>query len=405
MCCILSRIVSNFKLNLLSQLGTTLTSTTTSKVTFENLVLAMSSVGCQILKRQLLECQRVKGDLELILDDGWEWREEAWNHILEGSVMLAEDSFTYTGEGIHGKQQAKALKLTLGTKLSMPLYSTYVTTRIEMSRLEEYFLTQNADDVDEVREQISELNLEEQMGAAACLGRLHLQAALQCLSNVWGQISSRLHTLFESSTTTTSEVTPDASALLEEACLLITCLCHLLTDDNVGETPLIPVAIIEACTESDETTTMIVNMIRSVISLAEYHASRVAQHPNNPNLSPFLGKTLLFLFSRWVSSYVIPPLSEYSDYGNAESKILIVWSSTTGHDSATLTVISFCVTLCLHYYCYWPQETAVHSLACCYCWGLAWLVRCRTRCSYCELQKHLPKLVTRVGEGLSKNSI
>ena len=197
----------------------------------------------------------------------WEWREEAFNHLMEGSVMLAEDCSSFVGSGLNGEQTETALKAALATKLSAPLYSTYISTRIEILRLEEYFLTQNADDVDEVREQITEVNLEEQMEAAASLGRLNVPCSVQCLANIWGQISSRLNALFQSSTTS-SEVTPEAAALLEEACLLITCLCHLLTDDNTGETPLIPITIIEACMKND-TTTMIMNMIHSIILLSK----------------------------------------------------------------------------------------------------------------------------------------
>lgn len=350
MCCILSRLISNFKVTVLSQLAS-----------FENLIIAISSVGTEILNRQLSECQRVGGDLDEILDDGWEWREEAWNHLMEGSVMISEDCTSFIGGGLNGDQREKALKEVLGAKLSAPLYSTYITTRIEMLRLEEHFLTKNADDVDEVREQITEVNLEEQMEAAASLGRLNVSSSIQCLTSIWGRISSRLHALFES-TATSVDVSPDAAALLEEACLLITCLCHILTDDNSGETPLIPLTIIEACTNND-TTTLVVNMIHSVVQVAEYHIARVAQHPNNPNLSPFLGKTLLWFFHRWVSSYIIPPLSEYSEVGNVQCGILTIWSTNAGNESGISSVINFCVKLCLYYYCYWPQEIAVQRNA------------------------------------------
>ena len=350
MCCILSRIVSNFKLKILYQLKS-----------FENLIIAISLVGCEILKRQLIECQRVEGNLEEILDEGWEWREEAWNHLLEGSVMIAEDERMFVVAKLDGEQKEKVLKDALASKLSAPLYTTYVTTRIEIARLEERFRTINADDVDEIREQISEVNLEEQMVAAACLGRLNVAYAIQCLTNIWGQMSPRLHVLFETSSPT-GEMTPDAASLLEEACLFIICLCHLLTDDNTGETPLIPSTIVEACM-IDETKAVIVNIIQSLISLAEYHASRIVQYPHNPNLSPFLGKTILWFFHRWASSYILPSISEYSDVANGKDGILSVWSSNSNNASDTISVVSFCVNLCLHYYCYWPQEVALQRNA------------------------------------------
>lgn len=360
MCSILTRLVCTFKLQLLSQLD--------NQVVFEQFIAAMSSVGCEILKHQLTECQRVGGDIEMILDDGWLWRQDAFNQILEGAVILAEDSFLFMGEGTAGDARANAVKGLLSTNLSVPLYTTYVSTCIQISHLEEYYLTTNSDDVDEIREQISEMNLEEQMEAVAALGRLNIMASVDCLFKIWSEISPQLRALFDSSSNL-HDITPEAAALLEKSCILVTCLCHLLTDDNSGETPLIPAAIIEA-SKDKQTLLMIIEMIHSIKSLAEYHATKIVENPGNPNLSPFLGKTIVWFFRRWVSAYILPPFSTYNGE-DTKYGILAVWSNSTSnftennvpHGLTTDAIITFCLNLCLHYYCYWPQEVQVQSNA------------------------------------------
>lgn len=200
-----------------------------------------------------------------------EWRDEAVGIILGATVLLGDDPWLLgSGEG------PMAARSALSTTLA-PLYSSYVTARVQMAKMEEHYITLHQADLDEVREEISATDLEEEMSSASSLGRVNVYSALVCLGGLLQQCLSSLKLVFESVGTngTTQEVTPDVAALLEEARLLLLCVCHLLTDDNAGETPMIPEAIVRASSVSEspstyETCHAITSLVSSLMSLAEF---------------------------------------------------------------------------------------------------------------------------------------
>lgn len=351
MCCMITRLVTNFRVEGLSQLPN-----------FSNMLTAIASVGAALLNISVEELKAAQGDVEMV--DGGEWRDEALGMLLEAVCLLVEDHWLISRRPGNAQDAAKsALSATLA-----PLYHSYVTCRIEMAKMEEYYLTANAADLDEVREEIAGVNIEEEMTSACSLGRVNLSSSLACLLKLFQSCMPRLQTLFA---TDGHNVSADAAALLEEARLLIMCVCHLLSDDSSGETPLIPEAIMNACSKpsiadnafksgSDDyvSSTMIISeMLKTLMGLAEFQASRIVANPNNPNLSPLLAKTLLWFFTRWAPAYILPSTSEYdsSQLMAGSDGILATWSAQDSSQHA----IGFCMTLCLHYLCYWPQEPQV----------------------------------------------
>jgi hypothetical protein len=94
------------------------------------------------------------------------------------------------------------------------------------------------------------------------------------------------------------------------------------------------------------------------MQLAEYQASLVSVSAEDPRLSPLLAKTLLWFFDRWAPGYVLVPTTAVGSDAPA-SGILRAWST---QESAS-TAVTFCLTLCLHYHCYWPQEHQVQEAA------------------------------------------
>jgi hypothetical protein len=352
-CCMITKLVANFKVEGLSQLPA-----------FTNMLTAIASVGNMLLKQHVEELRVVHGDIECV--EGYEWRDEALNMLLEAVVLLADDYW------LLGVRQGNAQDMALGAMSNAlsPFYSSYVSSRIEMAKMEEYYLTVNAAELDEVREEIAGASMEEEMTAACSLGRLNLSSSLTCLSTLFQNCLPQLQSLFGSEA---NDVTPAAAALLEEARLLIVCTCHLLTDDCSGETPIIPEGILNSCSQSSTTTSgmkrgseeyssntvMITQMVNSLMSLGEFQASRIAVNPHNPNLSPLLAKTLVWFFTRFAPAYILPSTCDYDSSRSASGGdgILAAWSSQqTCHQT-----VSFCVTLTLHYLCYWPQEKLVQD--------------------------------------------
>jgi hypothetical protein len=351
-CCMMTRIVTNFRVEALSILQN-----------FATFLSAIASVGDVLLRISVSELKAAHGDVEVMADDG-DWRNEAIGQLLEAVCLLSEDHWLLSSRAGNAQDTARN---ALASSLA-PLYSSYVSCRIEMAKMEEFYLTANAAELDEVREEISGVSMDEEMNAASSLGRVHLPSSLSCLSSVFQSCVPKLQALFASDE---QAVTPDAAALLEEARLLILCTGHLLTDDCAGETPFIPEAILNSCVEpsdlshaiktgSDEfaaTTHAISQIVHVLMGIAEFQVSKVALSPKNPNLSPLLAKTLLWFFTRWASAYILPSSSSssISESGSGQKGILDTWSN----QETSRQVVSFCVTLCLHYFTLWPHESQV----------------------------------------------
>ena len=335
---IVSRLIANFKLSLLSTLPS-----------LGALLHAITTTGSVLLQSNVQECELHSGDVESM--EHREWRDEALALILEGCVMLAGDPWLlYSGS----EDSRKAAQSELASALA-PLYSAFLSCRVTMARLEEYYLTANAAELDEVREQIAAGDLDEEMASVACLGRLSLSSSLDCIASLYQRVLQNLQALWEASHS--SDVNPAGAALLEEARLLTMALGHLLTDNNAGETPVIPESIIICCQGDAYTTNAIASSVQTIMALAQAQAGKIALNPHNATLSPLLASAFLWFFNRWAPAYILP--IEYGSTDGSPSLIVSVW----GPGDTANQAIAFCASLCLHYQCSWPQEKQVQERA------------------------------------------
>ena len=312
-----------------------------------NLHQGVAQIGQHLLQENLKECEAANGDLECM--ENREWREEALALLLEGIVMMCCDPWLlYSGSEESRKSAQAALATTLG-----PLYAEFVNCRVRMARLEEQYLTAHETELDEVREEIFAVDLEEEMTSLANVGRLDLSASLACLSSLFQQLVPQLQSLWEGNV---GVVSPEAAGLLEESRLVTLYIGHLLTDDNAGEAPVIPDNIIVACQNGDSVTNAIVSAIQTIQHFAHFQVSKIAAHPADPRLSPLLAQSFLWFLNRWAPAYILPV-----DYGASKipSSILTAWAAP----EAVQEAVSFILTLCLHYHCYWPLERQVQENA------------------------------------------
>lgn len=337
----ISRVIVNYKLSILVQLPSLMT----------QLFQGMAMIGQYLLQENWKECQSVNGDLECM--EYREWREEALALLLEGIVMVCGDPWLlYSGEEEARKSAKVALAATIG-----PLYAEFISCRTKMARLEEQYLTANETELDEVREEIIAVDLEEEMASLSHLGRLDLAAALTCLSSLFQQLVPQLQSLWNGNEGT---VSPEAAGLLEESRLVTMYIGHLLTDENAGESPQIPEAVIEACrkgTDKASTAHAIVSAVETLKQFAQFQVSKIAINPADPRLSPLLAKSFLWFLNRWAPAYILPV--GYSTEQSLTSAIVKSWSSP----EAVQASVYFCITLSLHYNCYWPHERQVQETA------------------------------------------
>jgi len=333
----ISRLIVNYKLTILVQLPL-----------LQSLLQGMANLGRYLLQENLKECQSVQGDMDSM--EHREWRDEALTLLLEGIVLLCSDPWLlYSGSEDSRKGAQAALATTLG-----PLYTEFVTCRTKMANLEETYLMANETDLDEVREEIYAVDLEEEMTSLAAVGRLDLQASLSCLSAFFNEMVPQLQALWESPTTTA--ISAESAGVLEQSRLVTLYIGHLLTDENAGETRVIPDSIVLACQDNQVSADAVISAVQLLQQFAEYQASKIAANPNDQRLSPLLAKTFLWFFNRWAPSYILPLAYGAS---TTPSNITLAWSNPERVQQS----ISFLITLCLHYNCYWSQEGQVQENA------------------------------------------
>lgn len=333
---LVSRLIANFRLASLVEFPSLLP-----------LLQGVTACGSKTLTDQVQDCEQAEGDIES-LEHG-EWREEVLTLVLECCTLLCIDPYIlYSGSEESRKQAQASLSGVLG-----PLYTQFIVCRTRMAGMEEHFLVRNDQETDDLKEEILENFLEEELTSVSTMGRLNLSAAIACLSAVFGQTMPELQSLWEAHANT---VTPETAALLEKSRLLTMYICYLLTDRNKGESPCIPDAVIVACQENQALTSEVAAAVQAVFQFANAQATKISEAPTNRRLSPMLAKSFLWFFYRWAPAYVYP-----SDYGHSTSSNRIVQEWSTPDKSQE--VVDFCISLCLCYQCYWPQEGQVQQSA------------------------------------------
>ena len=332
---LMGRLVSNFKLSALAELPALMP-----------MLQTLAALGNQLLADQIKDCARAGGNLEAM--ELREWREDVLKVLLDSAVLLSSDPWLlYAGTDAVRRQAQQELSHILG-----PLYEGFVHCRTRMAALEEYYVMSHDDtELDEEEEEIRAVELSEEMTAVASFGRLNLDRAIDCLATLHGQTMPRLQALWEGH----GDITPEIASLLEEFRLLTIYVSQLLTDDNKGEQPAIPEAVIFACENNPALTPKIVPAVQALLHFANEQVARIAQNPRNLRLSPILAKTLLLFIERWAPAYIYPDLYQNSPSTNP---IVLAWSTPEKARES----LDFIISLCASYMCYWPQEKHVQEV-------------------------------------------
>jgi hypothetical protein len=332
---LLTRIINNFRLALLVQLPTLVP-----------LLQRVTAIGMQLLHDQTRECEEQSGNVNDLFER--EWREEVLRLVLECGVLLCGDPWLlYSGTDEARRQAQHSLSAVLG-----PLYECFVQCRTRIAAIEEHYLVSTEEELDELKEDILEADLDDELSSVSAMGRLNLSASLSCLVNMLSQTTPKLLILWQGG----CDATAETAGLLEECRLLCMYLSYLLTDDNKGETPAIPGAVLIACAENNALAAEVAVAVDALFKLAEAHSNKIAENPNNRCLSPILAQSFFWFLYRWAPAYIFP-----QDYGSVNSSNLIIceWSNP----QKAQQIISFCAYLSLQHQCYWPQEKQLQYLS------------------------------------------
>jgi hypothetical protein len=350
---ILGRILTNGKWSLLIQFHD-------DPLLLTGLLQGLTSLGQALWEQHIQAAQQLQGNLEQM--EYSEEREDVLSVLLEAVVAVSGDPWLWYGN----EEQRTWARQLMGHSLG-PLYGIWAHGRMQLAGLEEHYLvgSHSNDNVEEEYEHISDVRLEEEMESLSTLGRIHVQGSIQSLSNLFQQTIPQLQAHWNAPPTDAG-VSPDLAALLEQARLLTLYIGHLLTDDNTGETPVIPDTVAIACREEDDATIpTIVSAIEALISLAQTQAVQLAKQPNDPRLSPLLANSFLWFINRWAPAYIYSV--EYNSVGDQSPVKTAIEGKNIGNvwslQEKAQQAVSFAVTLCLHFQCYWPQERPVQESA------------------------------------------
>lgn len=330
---IMARLVANFRLSLLIELPP-----------FLPLLQGLNHVGNMLLTAHIRECESVGGDVDSMAH--YSWREDAIVLVLDAAVLLSSDAWLWHGGNESSRYQAQStLAAIMGS-----LYEGFVACRTRMSALEEFYQFTHDAELDEVREEIEESALQDERESSAAIGRLDLSSAISCLSKHFESLLPRLRLTWE----TKGCITPNDSAILEEARFLTIYVYNLLTDSNEGESPTIPDAVVASCCRQENLVSEIASAVNAMVQLADTQLHAIKNDPTNEKLSPLLAAAFLTFLYRWVPTYVYP-----ADYGAslAENRIVHEWSS---RERAAYT-IEFSISSGLSYLCCWPQEPLIQE--------------------------------------------
>ncbi|CAM9400550.1 unnamed protein product [Ascophyllum nodosum] len=298
------RLVSNFKLASLAPLEC-----------FGGFAQQLASLS----SRMLHESAALAGQDDY-LEDGKAWRDETFALLLEAWVAMADDPLVRSGKD---PALRKGMEDT-----TFPLYEQYVAHELAVSRAEaEASVGQEEDDEEE---EIGAADKDEQMCAAACLGRLSPARALATVDLQMRGVSETLACLFETGSVNGRAallpgglgLSPEATGVMEQSRTIVVLATHLVADKDDGDA-MVPEVLHDAFLADERAADLLVQLVRSLLKVLEMHATLLGRGIGgqggqgrapvsvSPLLSPYLGGALLWSLTRWASAYLLPDLTLY----------------------------------------------------------------------------------------------
>jgi len=298
-CAISERLSKNLGLEIMSKLGG-----------FQDFLRGIATMAEQMYKGVAEAVQNVfDGDLEMLVGSE-EWKLDCYDMLTSSIAYLVDDTDSITAETVNSISA---------------VYKNFIVGRLMISRAEERRNAVLGTDLDEVREDIAEDELNEQLITISQIGRVDLLSSLTILVEAFTNTLNNLKSLFSGVVgggTNTGVVTPDAAALLEEARILIMAMGFLMTDANDGESPAIPAIILQINLRQPNCAVALQSMVGLLIQLGQHQATQIRATPDDPNLSPYLAHTILWFFSRFVPPYIIPDKTLYSSNLTTNNSLL-----------------------------------------------------------------------------------
>ncbi|CAM9529597.1 unnamed protein product [Chrysoparadoxa australica] len=352
------RLIGNMGLKQLASLGS-----------FQSLIGQLRSLTFKVLT----ESTKAAQEQEDLADC---WAMECFDLLLEAWVLLVDDREMKEG----GSPELVAAMV----EVAYPIFEQYVGNRLAISRTEAAAGVGEEEQNEE--EEIGSADLNEQLCSASCLGRLAPSKALKALTAHLRQLSRGVVEMVEAAKAQGAPgLPPHAEGLLEEVRVLVLLCGHLVADEDEGETPLIPEALLEGLRLDSDVVIALSEMVAFLGQMLEAELKQLVavSQQHLQLLSPYLSEALLWFFRRWAHTYLMPNLTFYGDgalpsslidtFGMANPPPRLAGSngSTQSPQASSLANHSMCNMLnavqlteaifsaCWTFLCFWPSE---HSL-------------------------------------------
>mmetsp|Transcript_25866 Transcript_25866/g.59556 ORF Transcript_25866/g.59556 Transcript_25866/m.59556 type:complete len:619 (-) Transcript_25866:21-1877(-) len=138
---------------------------------------------------------------------------------------------------------------------------------------------------------------------------------------------------------------------MKKARICVTLVSNLLTDDNEGQSPEIPLAVMRCASPG-----AVWDLVSAVVSAARDHAS---SDPQGPASSPLLAATFLHFLARWGPAYLCPDPARYDPH-TSNFEVLHLWPSGS---PAAAAAAAFCAHLAAAHLASYPLEDTVAGAA------------------------------------------
>jgi hypothetical protein len=231
---------------------------------------------------------------------------ECFAELLQCWVLIVNDTAMVT------RKLSSSVRERL-CELARQVYADYAVARLAISR------TVGATSAEE--EELSEVeaigaaDIEEELVMVSSLGRMSM-ATLPGLLSYLQRALCDVSVLVQSgclpggacATDGHGNLIPAAVGVLEESRMMILLVGYILADEDEGESPMIPEAMLEPLTLDDSAAVLVVELVKAVLdALGWFGEQLVRGSPGQCQaLSPMLAQALLWCTARLARTYLLP---------------------------------------------------------------------------------------------------
>ena len=214
---------------------------------------------------------------------------ECWG-VICGSITMARHNPS-------GTSQLDTKGSDFVRQCSFEIFKGYLNMKVPDQRT-------NTDTDDEYEEENEELVVEEQLNSIGVLGRQLAEPSLQFLFHKFSSRFTQIQSLFGQNILHNRQL----DMLWEDFEWIIEIGGYILADNVEGESPTLPLEIVELTGSTDN---IFFEFVNAITKFSQFELLCLTKSPQM--LSPRIAKTVMWFFWRWGQSYLMPEVSHHTE--------------------------------------------------------------------------------------------